>query len=40
MKLFNKFNETIFLKQHNELEKQIEVLKKLDQQYPNKAQRL
>lgn len=35
MKLFNKFTETIFYKNYSELEKQIDILKKLNKKYPD-----
>ena len=35
MKLFNKFTETIFYKNYNELDKQIGILRKLNAKYPN-----
>lgn len=35
MGLFKKFNETIFYKQDSELEQQLEVLKKLNSEFPN-----
>ena len=35
MALFNKFTETEFLKNSNELEKQLIILEKLHEQYPH-----